>query len=79
MSQRPNHHQRKASQIVFGSFDEIMIPISDNVTEKMPAPFNQAPPPKRIRLPTPTPAAPTPTGPSASAAKDNRKPKNAKA
>ncbi|KAL4309342.1 hypothetical protein GQ457_01G017600 [Hibiscus cannabinus] len=74
-----NHNQRNASQIIFGSFDEIIIPKSDNVTEKMPAPFNQAPPTKLVHVPTPPPAAPTPTGPSSSAAKDNMKPKIAKA
>ncbi|KAK8493292.1 hypothetical protein V6N13_024730 [Hibiscus sabdariffa] len=79
MSQRTNLHQRKASQIIFGSFDDIMIPISDNVTVKMPATFNQAPPPKLVRVPTPPPAAPTPTGPLTSVAKDNEKSKNAKA
>ncbi|EOY07593.1 Uncharacterized protein TCM_021985 [Theobroma cacao] len=83
MSQRPNRHQRKPSQSVFVSFEDLSAPLSDNATDnKLPAPpTNQAPPslPVRARaLPPPPPtAAPAPAETKENVAKDDNEPKNA--
>ncbi|TYI33150.1 hypothetical protein ES332_A04G112300v1 [Gossypium tomentosum] len=57
MSERPNRHQRRASQSVFMSFDDITAPISDNATANKPVPSNEAPPPQPVRSPVPAVAA----------------------
>ncbi|KAK8563680.1 hypothetical protein V6N13_006087 [Hibiscus sabdariffa] len=53
MSERPNRHQRRASQSVFASLDDISVPISDNATANKPVAAvpssNQAP----VRSPVP--------------------------
>ncbi|XVF08054.1 hypothetical protein REPUB_Repub06bG0192500 [Reevesia pubescens] len=77
MSQRPNRHQRKPSQSVFVSFDDISAPISDNVTDNKPAPTNVSPHSQPVHAPTPPLSALAPGEITENVAKDGEKPKNA--
>lgn len=79
MSQRPNRHQRKPSQSVFVSFEDLPLP-EDNATDNKLAPSNkvQAPPNSQpIVVPTPPAAASPPSKTSGNVAKDGEEPKNA--
>ncbi|GMI69786.1 hypothetical protein HRI_000647900 [Hibiscus trionum] len=69
MSERPYRHQRRASQSVFLSLDDISAPISDNAAmpNKPVPPSSQAPPPQPV---PPVTAAET----SGIVAKDGEKP-----
>jgi hypothetical protein len=77
MSQKVGRHQRKASQCVFMSFDDLSAPPSDNAADKavLPSPPNQAKPPHEIGAPLPSTQAPASVSASAeSLSKDDKKP-----
>ncbi|XVE76336.1 hypothetical protein DITRI_Ditri12bG0163900 [Diplodiscus trichospermus] len=78
MSQRPSRHQRKPSQSVFVSFEDLSAPVSDNAAGNKPAPANLQPPPSQpIRAPAPPSATSAPAATSDYVAKDGERPKNA--
>uniref|UniRef100_A0A2N9IZ72 Uncharacterized protein n=1 Tax=Fagus sylvatica TaxID=28930 RepID=A0A2N9IZ72_FAGSY len=59
MSQKVGRHQRKPSQTVFMSFDDISAPPSDNAADKVAVPLPppnqpQPQPPQQIRAPLPS-------------------------
>ena len=75
MSQKVGRHQRKASQCVFMSFDDLSVPPSDNAADKavLPLPPNQAKPPQQIGAPLPSTQAPA-SASAESLPKDDKKP-----
>lgn len=84
MSQRPNRHQRKPSQSVFVSFDDLSDPIlSDDIfaannNYKPASPSNQASPSQPVLSSTPpTAAALAPAETCDKVARDGEKPKSA--
>lgn len=72
-SQAPSRLQRRPPQIVFGSFEDKSPDLFYDST------FTEAPPSKVARLSPRPPPPPAAAGTSENVAKDDEKPKNAKA
>ncbi|XVF76603.1 hypothetical protein PTKIN_Ptkin13bG0279000 [Pterospermum kingtungense] len=79
MSQRPNRHQRKPSQSVFASLEDLSLPVDNARDNYKHAPSSnvQAPPSQTIFASAPPAAASAPAKTSDHVAKDGEEPKNA--